>query len=88
MGARPPVPGLSDRELDILTLVAAGFRLERIADRLALSLGTVKIHAFRIRAKLGAVTLAHAVRIALVRGLICACVAEDAEAPELRRPEG
>ena len=83
MGAGPPSPGPSDRELEILTLVAAGLRLEQIADRLALSPGTVKVHAYRIRAKLGAVTLAHAVRIALVRGLICACAAEDEEPQHL-----
>ena len=71
--------GLSDRETEILTLVAAGMRLDQVAERLSLSAGTVKVYAFRLRAKLGAVTLAHAVRIALVRGLICTCAAEDEE---------
>ena len=74
---------LSDREVEILTLVAAGLRSEAIAAELHLSLGTVYAYLYRLKAKLGAATLPQAVRIALVRGVICTCAAEDAEAQQV-----
>ena len=44
---------LSDRELEVLSLVAEGFSRKEIAARLVLSLNTVKTHARNIYSKLG-----------------------------------
>ena len=44
---------LSDRELELLHLMAAGFSNQEIADRLFITLGTVKSHANHIFGKLG-----------------------------------
>jgi ATP/maltotriose-dependent transcriptional regulator MalT len=44
---------LSERELEVLQLIADGLKNQEIANRLYLSLHTVKIHARRIYAKLG-----------------------------------
>jgi LuxR family maltose regulon positive regulatory protein len=44
---------LSDRELDVLHLLSQGFSNTEIADRLVLSVGTVKSHAHHIYGKLG-----------------------------------
>lgn len=48
-----PVPGLTDRELGVLRLVATGSTNREIAARLYLSEGTVKNHISRILARLG-----------------------------------
>jgi DNA-binding NarL/FixJ family response regulator len=48
-----PVPGLTDREIDVLRLVATGSTNREIAGRLYLSEGTVKNHISRILARLG-----------------------------------
>ena len=45
---------LSVREVEVLSLIAAGFSNQEIADRLFISLHTVKTHARKINAKLGA----------------------------------
>jgi LuxR family maltose regulon positive regulatory protein len=47
------VEPLSARELEILDLMAAGLSNQEIADRLIITLGTVKSHANHIFAKLG-----------------------------------
>ncbi len=44
---------LSDRELELLHLMAAGLSNQEIADRLFITLGTVKSHANHIFGKLG-----------------------------------
>jgi LuxR family maltose regulon positive regulatory protein len=44
---------LSERELEVLQLVAAGLSNSEIADRLFLSVGTVKTHVHNIFGKLG-----------------------------------
>lgn len=49
-----PVDPLTERELDVLTEIAAGYTNEQIADRLFISRGTVKRHAANIYLKLGA----------------------------------
>jgi ATP/maltotriose-dependent transcriptional regulator MalT len=48
------VEPLSERETEVLRLVAAGFSNREIAERLILSLGTVKSHAHNIYGKLHA----------------------------------
>jgi PAS domain S-box-containing protein len=61
---------LTEREREVLGLVALGESLASIADRLALSHGTVRDHARAARAKLGARTLAQATAIAVRDGHI------------------
>lgn len=68
--SRPPVEGLTDRELEVLRSVADGLDLAAIARALFLSPHTVKSHAATMRAKLGATTQAHAVAIGFRRGIL------------------
>lgn len=52
----PPLPGgvvLSERELDVLRLIARGYSNQEIAERLMLSAETVKTYVSRMLAKLG-----------------------------------
>jgi LuxR family maltose regulon positive regulatory protein len=53
LSPQPLVEPLSDRELDVLHLLSQGFSNTEIADRLVLSVGTVKSHAHHIYGKLG-----------------------------------
>jgi ATP/maltotriose-dependent transcriptional regulator MalT len=80
-GARPPtqrdtaaVPGLveplSDRELQVLGLLAAGRSNQQIADELVVVLDTVKKHVGHILDKLGAANRTQAVARARVLGLL------------------
>jgi DNA-binding NarL/FixJ family response regulator len=61
---------LTEREREVMGLVALGESLGSIAGRLALSHGTVRDHARAARAKLGARTLAQATAIAVRDGHI------------------
>jgi DNA-binding CsgD family transcriptional regulator len=61
---------LTEREREVMTLVASGLQSADIADRLFLSPETVKSHVHNALSKLGAPTRAHAVAIALVTGQI------------------
>jgi PAS domain S-box-containing protein len=61
---------LTDREREIMTLVASGLHGAEIAERLFLSPETIKSHVHNAMGKLGAHTRAHAVAIALVTGQI------------------
>ncbi|MGB5875463.1 MAG: LuxR C-terminal-related transcriptional regulator, partial [Bacteroidota bacterium] len=54
MRAESSVESLSQRELEILTLMAEGLRNDEIAGRLFISGGTVKNHLYNIYQKLGA----------------------------------
>jgi len=72
----PPVPEeeplekLTDREEEILKLLAAGLSNREIAQQLSLSEGTVKNHISAILAKLHANDRTQAVLTALRRGLV------------------
>ncbi len=68
--ARPERSPLSPRETEILTLVANGIGNAEIAERLYVSLGTVKGHIADILAKLAASDRAQAAVTAYRRGLI------------------
>jgi PAS domain S-box-containing protein len=61
---------LTEREREVLELVAGGLHGGGIAERLILSPETIKSHAQNAMAKLGAHTRAHAVAIALRTGQI------------------
>jgi DNA-binding NarL/FixJ family response regulator len=62
--------GLTEREIDVLRLIAAGNGNKQIADALSISQATVKSRVTNILSKLGANDRAHAVTIGLKRGII------------------
>lgn len=66
---RPPVAGLTPRELDVLRLVAAGMSNGEIAEQLYLSRNTVKVHVANILAKIGVHNRAAATEFALRNGI-------------------
>jgi DNA-binding NarL/FixJ family response regulator len=59
---------LTARELEILTLIAQGLRNKDLAERLSLSLHTIKNHVHHVLKKLKAPNRAEAVRIAMRHG--------------------
>jgi DNA-binding NarL/FixJ family response regulator len=61
---------LSEREIDVLSLIADGSSNKLIADRLTIVEDTVKGHVKRILAKLGVNDRTHAVTVGLKRGII------------------
>jgi len=61
---------LTQREIDVLQLIAAGNSNKLIADQLSIGEATVKSHVTNILSKLGANDRAHAVTIGLKRGII------------------
>ncbi len=61
---------LSEREIQVLSLIAAGNSNKLIADQLSLSEETVKGHVKSILSKLGANDRTHAVTLGLKRGII------------------
>lgn len=65
-----PVATLTDRELEVLSGMCEGQSNAEIGRALFLSEDTVKTHARRLFRKLGAADRAHAVAIALRRGLV------------------
>jgi PAS domain S-box-containing protein len=61
---------MTDRELEIVQLIADGLGNREIAQRLQLSLETVKTHVRRVLGKLGARNRSHAVAIAWRKHLV------------------
>ena len=61
---------LTDRELEVLQVVAQGLTDKVIAARLGISVGTTKCHVKRVLVKLGAATRTQAAAIAQRRGLV------------------
>jgi LuxR family maltose regulon positive regulatory protein len=61
---------LTDRELAVLRQVAAGSSNQEIAERLVISVGTVKAHIYHITAKLGARSRTEAVARAREAGIL------------------
>jgi len=61
---------LSVREIDVLRLIGDGNANKQIADKLSIGEATVKNHISNILSKLGANDRAHAVTIAIQRGII------------------
>lgn len=66
----PPMEVLSLRELEVLDLIAQGYSNQQIAERLAISLHTVKTHARRINIKLEVERRTQAVARAKSLGLL------------------
>ena len=67
---RPALDALTDRELEILTLIANGLSNQEISARLFISEGTVKTHVGRIFTKLDLRDRAQAVIAAYEAGLV------------------
>ncbi len=61
---------LSERELEVLKLIALGHTNNEIADQLYLSVRTVESHRAHIQQKLGMTTRSELVRYAIDRGII------------------
>jgi DNA-binding NarL/FixJ family response regulator len=61
---------LSPREIEVLRLIATGSSNKLIADQLSISEATAKSHVANILSKLGANDRAHALAIAMKRGII------------------
>lgn len=70
--ARPPEPDyhLTEREQELLALLVKGLSNPEIANRLTISLSTVKFHISSILSKLGASSRTEAVAIALEKHLV------------------
>ena len=69
---QPPAPGrdLTERELEVLTLMVEGLNNTQIAGRLTVSSSTVKSHVSNILSKLGVASRTEAVTLALRTRLI------------------
>jgi DNA-binding NarL/FixJ family response regulator len=65
-----PVAGLSDRELEVLTLIGSGLATREIAARLHMSVKTVETHRAHIKAKVNVKTAAQLVQF-------CVCWVEN-----------
>ena len=66
----PVLAELTDREREVLALLAEGLSNKLIADRLGISDHTAKFHVNGVMAKLGAGTRTEAVVEAVRRGLV------------------
>jgi two-component system, NarL family, response regulator NreC len=66
----PRRPELSERETDVLRLIALGHTNAEIAEKLYISVRTVETHRAHIQQKLGVSSRAELVGSALARGLI------------------
>jgi len=64
------LPSLTGREIEVLTLLAAGLGNKTIAGRLAISEHTVKTHVTSLFAKLGVSSRAEAVAVAVRQGVL------------------
>jgi DNA-binding CsgD family transcriptional regulator len=56
-----PLAVLTDREHEVLTLLAAGHTARAVADRLGISERTVNFHKMNLKARLGVATVTEAV---------------------------
>jgi len=65
-----PQQSLTQREQEVLTLIARGLANKDIATQLGLAIGTIKVHVQNILEKLNATDRTKAVTLALRRGII------------------
>ena len=84
--ARPKVPVniLSDRELQVLRLVARGYSSQQIAKQILVGVKTVETYRSRLAQKLGLRTRSDVIRFAVQMGLL---TPETLEAEEGRRAQ-
>jgi DNA-binding NarL/FixJ family response regulator len=68
-GDAPPHEVLSDREFQVLQMLAAGTSINEIAETLALSAKTISTHKMRLMQKLGIENNAELIRYAIKHGL-------------------
>jgi DNA-binding NarL/FixJ family response regulator len=61
---------LTEREIEVLRLIAGGNSNKQIADKLSVGEATIKSHVTNILSKLGANDRSHAVTIGLKRGIV------------------
>lgn len=67
----PPAPvKLSPREIDVISMIASGLNRSEIAHRLSISENTIRVYIDSARHKLNGLNTAHAVAIAISRGLV------------------
>jgi two-component system response regulator NreC len=69
-GAREPINILSDRELQVLQLVARGYSSAQIAKQIAVGVKTVETYRARFAEKLGLRTRSDVIRFAVQMGLL------------------
>jgi DNA-binding NarL/FixJ family response regulator len=69
-GAPPSAPPITPRETEVLHLVAAGLQNKEVAQRLGLSLATVRNHVHNILVKLGVHSKLEAVSLSFRNGWI------------------
>jgi DNA-binding NarL/FixJ family response regulator len=67
---QPTYETLTERELEVLTLLAHGMQNKEIAAQLVISERTAKFHVSSIMGKLGATNRTEAVALAAQKGLI------------------
>ncbi len=69
---QPQIPGnaITDRERDVLKCMVAGLNNNEIAEKLVISLGTVKFHVSNIFQKLGVDSRVEAVKAAIEQKLV------------------
>lgn len=67
---KAPHERLSDREFEVMRLIAAGRTMSEIADELALSVKTVSTYRVRIREKMGLRNNAEIMHYAMQQGLV------------------
>lgn len=67
---KPPLEALTEREREVLTLVAQGLSNAEIGGRLFIAESTVKTHLMRVFGKLGVDDRTRAVTLAMERGMI------------------
>lgn len=73
--AAPPRAALTDRQAEVLALMARGMDFPAIARRMQISLETARGHLKQAMKHLGAVNGTHAVALAIAYGLIPATAA-------------